>query len=204
MNIPTEQEFLEGVKQYELNEKRDAMYKVATFLITHHWGNPAEMADALGVLLLTWNQAFYRYGSFDFDELERTIDRNLPLLSEFRKRNILSLTPEDESTIRRLFNEFLESLKISAGKSAGKRSPVAVSKALHLLAPEFFPLWDDKIAKAHGIRYNYRSPVQEYLAFCIISKQIADRIKGYKIPTHRSLLKLIDQYNYSKYTQGWI
>jgi len=61
MNIPDREEFLRGCEQFENREKRDAMYKVATFLIKQFWGQASEMADGLGVLLLTWNQAFYRY-----------------------------------------------------------------------------------------------------------------------------------------------
>lgn len=55
-----------GSEAFRAYERRDAMYKVATFLVEHHWGKPGEMANALGVVLLTWNNAFYRYGSFDF------------------------------------------------------------------------------------------------------------------------------------------
>jgi len=73
IHIPSKKEFIRGIKTFERHEKRDAMYKVATFLVLQFWGKPSEMADGLGVLLLTWNQAFYRYGSFDFDELERCI-----------------------------------------------------------------------------------------------------------------------------------
>jgi hypothetical protein len=204
MHIPSEQEFIAGIKQYEINEKRDAMYKVATFLISHHWGNPAEMADALGVLLLTWNQAFYRYGSFNFDTLEGTIRKDIGLLSELRARDIMSLSQQNAGMVKDLFSEFIDSLKIAAGTSAGKKSPVAVSKALHLLAPGFFPLWDDKIAKAYGLRYNQRPAKEEYIRFCFMNKELAERIEHYQVPTHRTLLKLIDQYNYSKYTQGWI
>ena len=204
MHIPTESEFIDGIRQYEANEKRDPMYKVATFLISHHWGDPPEMADALGVLLLTWNQAFYRYGSFNFDELEDTIRKEIGLLSELRNRDILTLSEGDASTIKRLFTEFLDSLKIASGTSTGKKSAVAVSKALHLLAPRFFPLWDDKIAKAYGLRYNQRPAKEEYVKFCFMNKELAEKTMRYPIPTHRTLLKLIDQYNYSKYTQGWI
>ena len=83
--IPSREEFINGYKKFEEYEKRDAMYKVATFLVSHFWGKPAEMADGLGVLLLTWNQAFYRYGIFDFDRLEECIenpDGSAPILKE--------------------------------------------------------------------------------------------------------------------------
>ena len=83
MNLNTDippEDFLNGVSQFKEHEPRDSMYKVATFLISHYWGSPSDMADGLGVLLLTWNQAFYRYGLFSFDELEKCIGQNLELI----------------------------------------------------------------------------------------------------------------------------
>ncbi len=79
-----------GSQAFRSHERRDAMYKVATFLVDHFWGAPADMADALGVLLLTWNQALYRYGSFDFASLEHVLHENLTCLGEYRAREILS------------------------------------------------------------------------------------------------------------------
>jgi len=76
INILTQEEFCKWIEEFEKREKRDTMYKVATFIISHYWGKPFDMANGLGVLLLTWNQAFYRYGIFDFDKLERCIDIN--------------------------------------------------------------------------------------------------------------------------------
>jgi len=66
------------------------MYKVATFLVSHYWGKPSDMADGLGVLLLTWNQAFYRYGIFDFDKLEKCITDNLRKIESFRGKDIFT------------------------------------------------------------------------------------------------------------------
>lgn len=53
IEFPSKQEFIEGCKTFEKHEKRDSMYKVATFLIKHFWGSPRDMSDALGVLLFT-------------------------------------------------------------------------------------------------------------------------------------------------------
>jgi len=47
MSIIDRREFLAGCEEYEKHEKRDAMYKVATFLVLHFWGDHSEMADAL-------------------------------------------------------------------------------------------------------------------------------------------------------------
>lgn len=61
-DVPSAADFKKGHRIYEQRESRNAMYKTASFLVDHFWGRPAEIADSLGVLLLTWNQAFYRYG----------------------------------------------------------------------------------------------------------------------------------------------
>jgi len=203
MNIPNREEFLKGCEEFEKHEKRDAMYKVATFLVSHFWGRPSDMADGLGVLLLTWNQAFYRYGIFDFDKLEGCIADNFQKIENFRNRDISSLSNSDEDDIRDLFNRFLEALQINSGKMQGRKSPVAVAKTLHLLAPNFFPLWDDKIARAYGCYYN-PNPTEKYISFCKITKSIADKVKCYIGRSDKTLTKLIDEYNYPKYTQGWI
>lgn len=63
-----------GVRAFAVKEPRDAMYKVATKLIDGSWGSHEEVADALGVLLLTWNQAFYRYAgsrTYSVSDFER-------------------------------------------------------------------------------------------------------------------------------------
>ncbi len=208
MNPPSCEEFCKGYKEFKEHETRDAMYKVATFLISSFWGKPSDMTDGLGVLLLTWNQAFYRYGIFNFNKLEKCITDNLQKIENFSNRDILSLSNSDEENIKDLFNKFLEALQIDSDKKV-KKSSVSVAKALHLLASEFFPLWDQKIAKAYECYYN-KNPAERYFSFCKITKDIADKVKDcdevkdYIIQSGKTLVKLIDEYNYSKYTQGWI
>lgn len=203
MNIPNREEFLKGCEEFQKHEKRDAMYKVATFLVSHFWGRPSDMADGLGVLLLTWNQAFYRYGIFDFDKLEKYITDNFQKIEGFRNRDISSLSKLDENAIKELFTKLLEALQIESGKKQGTKSPVAVAKALHLLAPNFFPLWDDKIARAYKCYYN-DDPAEKYVSFCKITKSMIERVTNYIHRPNKTLVKLIDEYNYSKYTREWI
>ena len=119
-DIPTREEFLRAMQIFQDNERRDDMYSMATFLVDHFWGDAAKIADGLGVLLLTWNQAFYRYGSFNFDELERCIRANWNVISRFRERDIFSLSSSDEEEVIRLFASLLEALKIDSG---GKQGP---------------------------------------------------------------------------------
>lgn len=205
IEIPSEEEFCEGCRKFEELEGRDSMYKVATFLVEYYWGKYADMADALGVLLLTWNAAFYRYGSgsLDFEELERCLGRNFNLLNSFRTRDISTLSEADEQDISKLFNDFHVTLMLNSGKKKGTKSAVSVAKALHLLAPKFFPLWDRNIAMAYKQDYS-SEPEEKYIRFCKITKYMAENMKDYKTNPNKSLIKQIDEYNYAKYTQEWI
>ena len=197
-------EFERGYLAFEAREPRDAMYKTATFLVQHFWGKPKDMADGMGVLLLTWNQAFYRYGSFDFARLEEALRGNMDVIEGLRPRNIQSLSDTDEPTIRQLFITFLDALRIKEGKKKDCKSPVAVAKALHLLAPGFLPIWDDKIARAYGCHYN-PNPDRKYVTFGYAMQALARQLQEHVPPgCGRTFLKLIDEYNYAKHTKHWI
>ena len=200
-----EDDIIAGIVAFQENERRDAMYKVATFLVRHFWGKPSDMADGLGVLLLTWNQAFYRYGSFDFQLLENCISGNFESLATLRRRDLLSYSPADDANVESLFSDFLEALRIRKNGDAGPKSPVAVSKALHLLAPGFFPLWDLEIAKAYGCSYS-NSPAKKYIQFIGKQRHILGIIDPSLVNTSidKTMLKLLDEYNYSKFTKHWI
>lgn len=205
MQILTTDDVVRGAAAFQAHETRDAMYKVATFLVDHFWAHPADMADALGVLLLTWNQAFYRYGSFNFDELEGCIERNLPSLRAFRARDIQTFNSADEALVVHLFTDFLDALRVRKDGVPGNASPVAVSKALHLLAPAFFPLWDQEIAHSYGLGYSSHAD-QKYVKFMHAMKAIAGSLDTTRLSTAsaKTLLKLIDEYNYSHFSKSWI
>ena len=215
-------ELLRGSRDYVLNEKRDSIYKVATFLVNHFWYRPTDIADGIGVLLLIWNQAFYRYCNFalDFEGLERFLRKNEKIIKKLRNRDISSFSKTDENTIRDLFDELLDILKCK-----DRKSPVAVSKALHLLAPNFFIPWDDDISKGYRCYWYYSSQgSKKYLEFMWKMKRLSQRIiteyandnnvdretakkaiskeSSSNLPFTKSLLKIIDEYNYA-FTKYW-
>jgi hypothetical protein len=207
MNFPDINKFWKGVNEFRKHEQRDAMYKVATRLVRDYWGKHEEVTDGLGVLLLTWNQALYRYGMFDFNRLEKFLRTRDKEINTYRNRDILEWVSNDDQAVEDIFNELLEAL-ISIGKDGVERkSPVAVAKALHLLAPAFFPLWDIAIAKGYGCYwYTPEKASSKYITF---SKKIVDfcnYLKQNKVTdkTGVTLIKIVDEYNYSKFTQGWI
>ncbi len=219
--------FVEGVEAYRRYEGRDAMYRIALFLVEKFWGHPGELADSLGVLLLTWNQAFYRYGTLDLDKLEQFLRTSSKILNEFRKADILGSShlenPQGEGRIKEIFEELLDVLGIKTKNGEKKKSPVSVAKTLHLIAPNLFPLWDERISKKYNCWY-YKDPSNAYLKFMKKMKVLSEKIdqEGYievlidrigrdhltwRIEDrefHKSILKLLDEYNYARYTKKWI
>jgi hypothetical protein len=72
------------------------------------------------------------------------------LINGFRDRDISSLSEADHGDIQKLFIALSEALKRTGD---GVESPVSAGKTLHLLAPNFFPLWDQYIAPAYHCPY---------------------------------------------------
>lgn len=192
-----------GSRLFEEREGRNSMYRVATFLLKEWWGQYGHMTDALTVLLLTWNGAFYRYGMFDQDTLEACLKAHWPTIDGFRPRSIASMSAADEAPLRVLFLALREALRIAHGKHAGAHSSVAVAKTLHLLAPHFLPIWDQRIAHAYDCRYA-RDPAAAYQRFCWIIRDIAATLAPIAPDSDKTLLKRIDEFNYAKYSKGWI
>lgn len=192
-----------GCLAFRERERREPMYTVATFVLKEFWGDPTRVAEGLGVLLSIWNHAFYRNGPFDYDVLAGCVRKNQAVLDTFRPRNILTHSPKDDPQIRALFRDFLDALRICEGKCKGRGSPVGVAKALHLLAPGFFPLWDDKIARAYDCYYA-DDPAGQYMAFFGKTKVIAEALAPKVSLEGKTLLKLIDEYNYARFTKKWV
>jgi len=184
-------------KEFEKNEPRDLFYRVAIELIELSLQKKTKLnvTEALGVLLQTWNKAFYRFRPFDeqhFSEIESVVNANVQILLKFRQRSIDAYCDKDEQLVRKLFGYFEAVL-----------GPVGAAKSMHLFAPMFFPLWDRAIAKAYGVALKHKGEnASRYVRFLTITKQQVEQLSGGAIKD-RNLLKAIDEYNYCKYTKKW-
>ena len=179
-------------QEFIRREPRDLFYKVASELIALSLGNATaiSLTESLAVLLLTWNRQFYRFRRFDeqhFISLEGVLNSNAKSISFYRGRSILSLVTDERSRVVLLFSRFHRVL-----------GRVGAAKCLHLLAPRFFPLWDDRIAKAYG--FHGRS-ADEYAQFM---KIVQDQCRSLHENSARwgDMLKALDEYNYCRYTLG--
>lgn len=177
------------------------------------------------MILLTWNQAAYRYGMFDFASLEDFLKSDRDTLEHYRGRSIRSFdSKHDAEKIKVLFAEALAALESTR---KGRKSPVAVAKTLHIIAPRFFPIWDRAIAKGRSCHwYDSAHAASKYIAFMNDCQTIAASLEArYKqeqdsagLPDARNLaaalskrcgrsktiLKFLDEYFYARYTRDWI
>lgn len=107
-NVPDRQEFIRG---YELFNERgpqgiNNIQFEALSIVQNNWGNPVE--KGISRLIRAWNRF---YANFDLEEMKACIDRNLTILSQFRSRDINSLSDQDTPYIKNLFDDFLVSLQ---------------------------------------------------------------------------------------------
>ncbi|MFZ1291430.1 MAG: hypothetical protein WAR79_15150 [Melioribacteraceae bacterium] len=189
--ITAHQIFLENVP-------KDLFYKMATYLtkLSLEENSPFSLAEAISVLLQTWNKSFYRFRKFDldyFNKIEELIQHNFNIINDFRNREISSFTPNDNEVIAKIFKTFEKIL-----------GPVGSAKALHLLAPYFFPIWDRTIAIAYGQALSNRGINNlKYIEFMRLQKEQCSNLPQ-NLPDGISKLKAIDEYNYCHYSKGWM
>lgn len=197
-NISSESDLITAREVFRRYESRDLFYRASRELIRLAIANQTEitLAEALGTLLKTWNASFYRFGrKFDephIQDIERAITRNIDRLTDWGTRTISSLKADEREAIGQVFSEFENII-----------GPVGAAKALHLLAPAFFPLWDTAIAARYRVRLRRIGENAElYLRFMDITKQQVSELT-LSVISEKEVLKAIDEYNYCLITKKW-
>ncbi len=199
MHIPSQEEFCKGYEAYNQKERRGFVYFKALETVAGNWGDPELMARGVQRLIRSWNRF---YANFSLSDLTYFMVGNIEELSAYRDKQILDLSEADNDTISQLFQKLLRALK---RERDGALSPVSVAKAFGLLAPNFLPIWDSTIAYRYDCMYFSDMAESPYLRFCHKMKQLAEMVQHYvPHPDDRALLKRIDEYNYAKYTMGWV
>lgn len=195
---PTLKDLADARIAFEANETRDLFYRAATELVDLSLNGVTSLtvAESLAVLLQTWNSAYYRFRKFDkdhFTALEDLVTDHDSFINKYRPRSIEEFVSVDEQNVRATFDLFERTL-----------GPVGASKVLHLLAPRYFPLWDRAIAEAYGLSLGKAGTnAPRYISFLKTTRTQA--IKLLKEGAERSgILKSIDEFNYCKFTKGWL
>jgi hypothetical protein len=196
--IPTADQLNTAHMRFEQAEPRSIFYPAATDLVELALAGKARLglADAIAVLLLTWNESFYRPRPAKRHSLRQDVGNALAehecVLRSLRRRQIATLCEDDARSVKPIFATFDAVLW-----------PVGAAKSLHLLAPDFFPLWDRAIAASPA----YRVPLGrvgtntgKYWDFMLKVRAQCERICWSAVAAPHGRLKALDEYNYIVYT----
>lgn len=141
-----------------LREARDIIRARFGESCTYDWGveliarntDPLVWCYAITVFLADWNWVYYK--DRNSSEVVLSIMKGLcPLLREIKdiiaRFRDLKLDEVQEAELERLKPIITELFN----RLAGVVGYTGASKALHLLAPRFFVMWDDKIREHYGV-----------------------------------------------------
>jgi len=186
-----------------------------------HTKNPRDIAT----FLTKWRTRT----ELDLTKLERHIKNQSQDLKALGKLDIVSVDLASSVSVNGqckllsdviidLFNTFS-----AISKQSGRSDYTASSKVLHALVPEFFVMWDNCIRCAYGcsirakrdagkkyftflkrVQKEGREAVESYCADhdCTINEAIQSIRRWLYTGAFYSFTKILDQYNYQKYTNG--
>lgn len=189
--LPSDVEVAANRRIYLEAEPRDLAYKVARHLVDRWYAGDRTFtrADGVAILLASWNAGFYRFrpaaGRTLVADLATLIDRHDDTVRWARMRNAADYDPAvDGERVEVVFRDFVNVLW-----------PVGTAKALHVLAPTFFPIWDESIAAAFRLRLSPPgASVASYLRLMAIASRFA-KASGFE-----DALKALDEWAYVKFT----
>lgn len=198
--VPSAQDFQRAATVFREREPRAVVYDAALVLLERAVADVYQLSPvvAVGALIQSWNFAYYQELEFcdaaHLALLETTLKEVWAPILRFRARDIASFVRETDAPEVRLVFGRLE-------RVLGR---VGAAKALHILAPRFFPLWDNPIAEAYGFLLGpVGSNAETYLQFMQLVQGQAASVREV-IPHRQDVLKAIDEFNYCRYSKGWI
>jgi len=148
------------------------------------------------VLLQTWNRQYYQFhpaAPEHFDQIDGLLSHHRGWLASVRDRTIDSFSTSDAAALELIFPEFEMVL-----------GPVGAAKALHLMAPRLLPLWDRAIAVAYGLELGRTGTNgSRYVRHAGIARDQSARVRG-DAAVGGNILKALDEYNYCRFTKGWM
>jgi len=195
--MPTAADLDRARELFEQHETRDLFYRVARDLLERTLGGQSDftLTEAVAVVLLTWNRRFYiRKDTPAFDaqhvaDIDDLLDRHGDALAAYRERSIESLCDDDEPAVESLFDDFDRVL-----------GPVGAAKALHVLAPRLFALWDRPIAEGAGVYLGKRGTNARLYWRWMLRTRAECLDLGGEAEWGVGLLKRIDELNYCRFT----
>jgi len=198
-------EFFDPGEKFQL-EPRAFCYDLASDLIAQakskspkNWYNQRETIQGVLLLLYTWNFAAQKTKALNYDNVGGLLKDNKELLRKLEKRSI----QDDEITwenIKEDIEKVFDSFKTLFGQTGA-------SKALSLLNPNLFVMWDTNIRKELNKelipKINNGKSSKHYITYLEGIRKIIDEYNiATNLPPGSIVAKKIDEYNYVKIVMG--
>jgi hypothetical protein len=185
---PNWSDFEKKVKEYNETELRGIFYYLATQLV-----KSGDKNKGIKTILLSWNWRAFNNGDISPKELDKQIsnfldeyDKEIQKLQDISK---ISFKPNETSLIKKAYGNLFK------GRRMGH---TGVSKLLHIIKPDLFVMWDEKIkGKYHERHKRHHGTGECYVEFLKEMKKMGNNLFGRK--QEQRLLKLSRgrEYQYS-------
>lgn len=222
-----------GSRAFIQNERSGYIYPNALKLVQNNSSDISKITEGISNLLSGWHNSFYRFGPFSTNDISKYITSQQSQLKRIRKKNIRNVIVDNkfESLFRTVYDGCLDATASTNAKFT-RKTVTGTSKALCLLAPGLFPMCDEAISQAYDCWWVYSDgSFWEYLKFFKYMKILAEQMvakyskihgisdlnkaeilliqeirtySGDSYKYNKTLLKIIDEYNYAKFTKGWL
>ena len=157
--------------------------------------------------LLTWGQLQRWLGDVGVEKVFQKLREGAfaVRIEPLRRSSLQSIKLESsKELIAKLFNELMQTKFKSKSKKRQllkKVNSTTTSKVLHLCCPDLFIMWDTNIRIGY---YKYNGDGEDYFQFLMEMKdfwdKLSDTIKKLHEKYHKRPTKIIDIYNWAKYT----
>lgn len=146
--------------------------------------------EAVDLLVRVWNPGSSYTQALSLQAIDGLLEATASARNAFTGRDITSLTDNERSTVHAIFASFRTTF-----------GPVGAAKALGVLHPRFFPIWDTRIATAY-VGHAFRKNPDHYLRFMDYCSEQCRHVREH--PFGDGLLKVLDEWNFCVWTKAWI
>lgn len=208
---------IEGCRKFIERERRDSIYVAALSYAQQNKDSIPRQALAAEALLLSWNEAYYRGRKgarwhlipLVNGDLQEAFQANSSALEALRETELGKLTTKDLESIREVFRT------VASKQSIGL---TGASKALNVVVPDVFVMWDTGIREAYHVLHGSRdidrpSCYENFIATCneigsaliANSERLVSQHPSFKqFGVRKSIAKMIDEVNYARFFLGEI
>lgn len=144
--IKNPDELIKGCKKFYEIEPRDLAYVIARKTIVENSDSEWHLLGGVKILLLIWNAVYYQRLN---EEIKKDVENEILIALRNTKNDFSSLSKEKLETINLNNRSVFEKIKkifisFARHKSIGI---TGASKAIHLINPQLFMMWDNEIRK---------------------------------------------------------